>query len=54
MKVFIYDKRFSKPHKVLNEVREITETEKCICFTFTDKSTYEIEKKYYKSTAYQN
>ena len=54
MKVFIYDKRFSNLHKILNNVREVTETDKYICFTFADTSTYEVEKKTFKTTIYQN
>lgn len=54
MKVFIYDKKKSKLFATLMDVRSIEETEKHICFTFSDKSTYEIEKKIYKTTAYQN
>ena len=54
MKVFIYDKRHSKPYIVLKDVREIVETKTKICFTFTDTSTLEVEKKKYKTTIYQN
>ena len=54
MKVFVYDKKESKPHMVLNNVVTVEETKAKICFTFSDSSTYEVDKKYYKSTAYQN
>ena len=54
MKVFIYDKKESKPFAVFTNVIAVEETERKICFTFEDKSTFEADKKVYKSTAYQN
>ncbi len=54
MKVFIYDKKESKPFAVFTNVFAVEETENKICFTFEDKSTFEVDKKLYKSTAYQN
>lgn len=54
MKVFIYDKRESKPYVTLANVKSIEETSEKICFILSDYSMFEVEKKYYKSTAYQN
>lgn len=54
MKVFVYDKRESKPYITLTNVKSVEETKTRICFTMEDTSTLEVEKKFYKSTAYQN
>ena len=54
MKVFIYDKKESKPFAVFSNVVAVEETDRKICFTFEDKSTFEADKKVYKSTAHQN
>ena len=54
MKVFVYDKKESKPYMVFSNVKSIEETKEKICFTFPDTSAYEVDKKYYKTTAYQN
>ena len=54
MKVFVYDKRESKPFVTLNNVKSVEETKNRICFTMEDTSTFEVEKKFYKSTVYQN
>lgn len=54
MKVFIYDKKESKPYLVLQSVLSVEEKEKTICFTMPNGSVLEISKKFYKSTAYQN
>ena len=54
MKVFIYDKKESKPYLVLQSVLSVEEKEKTIRFIMEDESVLEISKKVYKSTAYQN
>ena len=54
MKVFIYDKKESKPFVILHNVKSVEETKTRICFTMEDTRTFEVEKKYYKSTSYQN
>ena len=54
MKVFVYYKNGSEPYIVFDKVTTIEETEKKLCFTFPDKSTFEIDKKQFKTTAYQN
>lgn len=54
MKVFIYDKKESKPYLVLQSVLSVEEKEKTICFHMPNGSVLEISKKVYKSTAYQN
>jgi len=54
MKVFIYNKKDSKPFAMLTNVKAVEETKAKICFTMEDTSTLEVDKKIYKSTAYQN
>ena len=54
MKVFIYDKRESKPYKVLTNVKSVYEYSNTICFVMEDSTAFEVLKKYYKSTVYQN
>ncbi len=54
MKVFIYSKRESKPFAVLTNVRSVEERKEKICFHIDDDTALEIDKKHYKSTAYQN
>ena len=54
MKVFIYDKKESKPYLVLSSVQSVEEKEETICFVMADETVIEVSKKMYKSTAYQN
>jgi len=54
MKVFIYDKRESKPYLVLFNVTDIEERDNEIAFRKSDDTWYSVNKKFYKSTAYQN
>ena len=54
MKVFIYSKRESKPFAVLTNVHSVEEHKEKICFIIDDATILEVDKKHYKSTAYQN
>lgn len=54
MKVFIYDKRESKPYIVLYDVTDVEERDINITFRKKDDTTYSVNKKFYKSTIYQN
>lgn len=54
MIVFIYDKRESKPYVVLHDVKNIEERDRKITFFLKDETVLEVDKKVYKSTAYQN
>ena len=54
MKVFVYYKRDNKPFVVLNDVKSVEENVKSICFKIDETSILEVDKKTYKSTAYQN
>ena len=54
MKVFIYRKRDNSLYVVLTNVREIEDKSQKINFLLEDNSILEVDKKIYKSTAYQN
>ena len=54
MKVFIYDKKESKPYIILQNVTCVDETKDKIRFTTDVDEIIEIPKKIYKSTCYQN
>lgn len=54
MKVFVYDKKESKPIACFTNVVSIEEKKSVIRFCLADKSTMEFDKKIYKSTTYQN
>ena len=54
MKVFVYYKRDNKLFGVFTNVKSVEETKTKLCLTFEDTSAFEVDKKTYKTTAYQN
>lgn len=54
MKVFVYEKKTNALKRIIEHVVEVRDCDKHIIYNNESGETFEVNKKLYKSTAYQN